>query len=225
MVRILIVDDENKICQFIKAYLEKENYIVDIANDGLTALKEIEKNMYDVIILDRMLPDLSGEEVCIEVRKKSRVPILMLSAKSEDEDKIDGFELGCDDYLSKPFNIKELILRIKVILKRNKESIKDRDLQFSNGLKINPDSHEVFIDGELVELTNTEFKLLYLMASKTKQVFTREILIESIMEGNQDKLDRVIDSHIKNLRCKLQTKKNKLNVIKTIYGVGYKFDI
>lgn len=224
MFNILIVDDEIKITQVIKAYLDKEGYNCIVANSGTDAMNHFYNNNFDLIILDRMLPDISGEEICEKIRKVSMVHIVMLTAKTEDEDKIDGFNIGCDDYVVKPFNVKELVLRVKAVFR--KINIEDKDLlKFSDELEINTSSHEVKIRGKKVILTNTEYKILLLLAQNPKQVFTREQLLEFAIDEHYEKLDRIIDAHIKNLRQKLELDTKNPMIIKTVYGVGYKFGI
>lgn len=224
MFNILIVDDEIKITQVIKAYLDKEGYNCIVANNGSDAMDYFYNNNFDLIILDRMLPDISGEEICEKIRKVSIVHIIMLTAKIEEEDKIDGFNIGCDDYVVKPFNVKELVLRVKAVFR--KFNIEDKDLlKFSDELEINISSHEVKIRGKKVILTNTEYKILLLLAQNPKRVFTREQLLEFTIEEYYEKLDRIIDAHIKNLRQKLEIDTKNPMIIKTIYGVGYKFGI
>lgn len=225
MTNILVVDDEKKICEFVKAYLDKEGYDIDIVYDGKTAIDYFDKNKYDIIVLDRMLPDISGEEVCRYIRKKSDTPIVMLTAKIEDEDRIEGFNLGCDDYLCKPFNVKELVLRVKAILKRSFKNSERSMLKFKDELEIDTESHDVKVRGEYIILTNTEYKLLLMMASNPNKVYTRIELLEAINEGYYERLDRAIDNHIKNLRQKIELDSRNGKIIQTVYGVGYKFGL
>lgn len=229
MIRILVVEDEVKIADVIKAYLNKENYDVTIAYDGKNAIDKFDDNDYNLILLDLMLPDISGEEVCKYIRKTSQVPIIMVTAKIEDEDKIEGFNLGCDDYICKPFNMKELVLRVNAVLKRTettqKENNANKFINFSDELKINIDTREVKVDGKSVDLTNTEYKVLTTLAKSPKKIFTREELLEYALDEHYDKIDRVIDAHIKNLRHKLEQDTKKPKIIQTVYGVGYRFGL
>lgn len=229
MSRILVVEDEVKIADVVKAYLNKENYDVTIAYDGKNAIEKFDNNNFNLILLDLMLPDISGEEVCKYIRKTSQVPIIMFTAKIEDEDKIEGFNLGCDDYICKPFNMKELVLRVKAVLKRTeiiqKENNANKFINFSNELKINIDTREVKVDGKSVDLTNTEYKVLTTLAKSPKKIFTREELLEYALDEHYDKIDRVIDAHIKNLRHKLEQDTKKPKIIQTVYGVGYRFGL
>lgn len=223
MFNILIVDDEIKITQVIKAYLDKEGYNCIVANNGEQALKYFYNNNFDLIILDRMIPDISGEDICKKIRETSMVHIIMLTAKIEDEDRIDGFNIGCDDYVCKPFNVKELVLRVKAVFRKMGEN-KDI-LKFSDELEINMLSHNVKVRGESVILTNTEYKILLLLAKNPSRVFSREQLLELTIDEHYEKVDRIIDAHIKNLRQKIELDTKKPTIIQTVYGVGYKFGL
>lgn len=224
MSKILIVDDEIKICETIKAYLEIDGYECDIALGGEEALQYFNSNKYDLIILDRMLPDISGEEVCKIIRKKSLVHIIMLTAKIDDEDKIEGFNYGCDDYICKPFNIRELVLRVKAVTRKLNKQI-DRIIKFDNGIEINEDLKSVKVRSKPIDLTNTEYKIFLKLAKNPNKIFTREDLLSYCFNENLDKIDRVIDSHIKNLRQKIEIDTKQPKIIKTVYGIGYKFAI
>lgn len=225
MIKILVVDDEQKICEFVKAYLDREGYKVTVAYNGKSAIENFEDVDYDLVILDRMLPDISGEEICKRIRKKSETPIIMLTAKIEDEDRIEGFTLGCDDYLCKPFNVRELVLRVKAILKRNNKLIDNNIIKFGNEIEINILSYEVRIRNKLVSLTNTEYKILLMLISNPQKVFTRVEILEQLEEGYYEKDNRAIDSHIKNLRQKIEENPKNCKIIQTVYGIGYKFGL
>lgn len=225
MVNILIVDDEKKICEFIKAFLDNEGYYTEVAYDGDSAIDKLNSKKYDLLILDRMLPGISGEEICKYIRDKSDVPIIMLTAKIEDEDKIDGFKLGCDDYICKPFNINELILRVKAILKRVSNFGDKEIISYGDELEINTSTHEVKVRGKEVILTNTEYKILLILTNNPKKIYSRDKLLESTIEGYYEKGDRAIDSHIKNLRQKIEIDSRNPKIIQTVYGVGYRFGL
>ncbi|RDY29230.1 DNA-binding response regulator [Romboutsia weinsteinii] len=225
MFNILIVDDEEKITDVIKAYLEKEGYNCKIANTGNEAINYFNESEFDLIVLDRMLPDISGEEICKIIRKKSMVHIIMLTAKIDDEDKIDGFNLGCDDYVCKPFNVKELVLRVKAVFRKLEVEDSKDILRFYDELEINTLSHEVKVRDKYVTLTNTEYKILLTLATNPKKLFTREELLEISVEDFYEKIDRIIDAHIKNLRQKIEIDTRKPEIIQTVYGVGYKFGL
>lgn len=224
MFNILIVDDEKKITQVVKAYLDKEGYNCIAANNGEQALKYLTNNNFDLIILDRMLPDINGESICKKIRETSMVHIIMLTAKTEDEDRIEGFNIGCDDYVCKPFNVKELVLRVKAVFR--KLDIEKKDvLKFSDELEINMLSHDVKVRGEKIVLTNTEYKILLLFAKNPNRIFSREQLLELAIDEHYEKVDRIIDAHIKNLRQKIELDTKKAKIIQTVYGVGYKFGL
>lgn len=225
MISILIVDDEKKICEFIKAFLDNEGYYTEAAYDGNSAIDKINSKKYDLVILDRMIPNISGEKVCEYIRKKSDVPIIMLTAKIEDEHKIDGFKLGCDDYICKPFNINELVLRVKAILKRSSNFSDKEIISYGDELEINTSTHEVKVRGKEVALTNTEYKILLTLIDNPKKIHSRDKLLESTIEGYYEKGDRAIDSHIKNLRQKLEVDSRNPKIIQTVYGVGYRFGL
>ena len=225
MVNILIVDDEKKICEFIKAFLDNEGYCTEVAYDGNSAMDKLESKKYDLVILDRMIPNISGEEICEYIRGKSDVPIIMLTAKVEDEDKIDGFKLGCDDYICKPFNINELVLRVKAILKRSSSSYNKEIISYGEELEVNTATHEVRVRGKEVILTNTEYKILFTLINNPKKIYSREKLLENTIEGYYEKGDRAIDSHIKNLRQKIEVDSRNPRIIQTVYGMGYRFGL
>ncbi|MEG0856273.1 MAG: response regulator transcription factor [Terrisporobacter sp.] len=222
MFNILLVDDEKKITEVVKAYLDKEAYNTMVAHDGKEAMNLFNNNEFDLIILDRMLPDISGEEISAKIRETSLAHIIMLTAKTEEEDIIDGFNFGCDDYICKPFNMKELILRIKAVFRKIPS---DDIMEIGGQIEINTLSHEVKVRKEDVYLTNTEYKILLLMVKNPKKIFTREELLELVSEDYYEKLDRIIDAHIKNLRQKIEEDTRKPKIIQTVYGVGYKLGL
>ncbi|KGG80419.1 transcriptional regulator [Caloranaerobacter azorensis H53214] len=220
---ILLVDDEEQIINVVRAYLEKEGYNVFTAYNGKEALDVFNKESIDFIVLDLMLPDLPGEEVCKKIRLKSEVPILMLTAKVSEGDRINGLDIGADDYMIKPFSPKELVARVRAILRRTcKDFVKADIIEFNNGdLIIDINKMEVKKRGELIKLTPKEFKLLIVLAKNLGKVFTREELVDKVLGYDYDGYDRTIDAHIKNLRHKIEDEENKYIV--TVYGVGYKF--
>ena len=224
-MRILMVDDEVKICEFVQACLDNEGYQTEVAHDGKTALSLFHQYTYDLILLDRMLPDVSGEEICKQIRQQSDIPIIMLTAKIEDEDRIEGFQLGCDDYICKPFNISELLLRVKAVLKRCGTSYDNEIIKYGEELEVNTSTHEVKVKEKDVILTNTEYKILLTLINNPKKIYSREKLLESAIEGYYEKGDRAIDSHIKNLRQKIEEDSRNPKIIQTVYGVGYRFGL
>lgn len=223
---ILVVDDEIKITEVVKAYLENAGYQAACAYNGAQALEAFERLSPILIILDLMLPDMTGEEICRMIRKKSRTPIIMLTAKVEDEDIVNGLRIGADDYLTKPFSPKQLMARVEAVLRRvSSEAVPlVNEFSFNDGeLIIDGLRHEIRKDGQPVPLTPNEFKILMTMAKYPSKVFTREELIEFALGDDYDGLDRVIDTHIKNIRQKLGDDGRLPRYILTVHGTGYKF--
>ncbi len=220
--KILIIEDEKNIADVIKAYLEKEGYGAYHAPSGKSAYGILENTDIDFIILDLMLPDLPGEEICREIRSKSQIPILMLTAKTEEADRIRGLNLGADDYLTKPFSPRELVARVKAILRRTyPEPVQKNILDFNGGdLVIDGEKRQARKGGKPLNLTATEFKILKILSHNEEKVFTREELIVGVLGYDYDGYDRTIDTHIKNLRQKIETNKKYIH---TVYGLGYKF--
>ncbi|HOQ16142.1 MAG TPA: response regulator transcription factor [Defluviitaleaceae bacterium] len=223
--KVLVVDDEKLIVKGIKFSLEQEDLEVDAAYDGEEALEMVKKEKYDLIILDVMLPKIDGLNVCRQIREFSNVPIIMLTAKGEDMDKIMGLEYGADDYITKPFNILELKARIKAILRRvtniQKESNNKR-IKIS-GLEMDISSRRVFIDGKEVNLTAKEFDMLELFASNPGKVYSREALLETIWGYDYPGDVRTVDVHVRRLREKIEKNPSQPDYIHTKWGVGYYF--
>lgn len=217
-MRLLIVDDEELIRSVIKEYAELENYEVDEASDGMEAIEKCEKNNYDLIVMDIMMPKIDGYQAVKTIKKDKNIPILMLSARGEEYDKLLGFDLGIDDYLQKPFSTKELMARIKAILKRVKN---DNEKIEYDGLVIDELAREVTIDGNPISLTLKEFELLKYLTDNKNIAISREKLLSSIWGYDFYGDDRTVDTHIKTLRSKLG--KYKDNIV-TLRGVGYKFE-
>ena len=222
---ILLVEDEKAIRDAVAAYLERENYRVTPAGDGQSALEEFEKHSFDLIILDLMLPKLSGERVCRAVRETSDVPIIMLTAKGEVEDRIIGLELGADDYLIKPFSPRELVARVRALFRRahSEAEPKVEVLDFKD-LVIDISGHKVTVEGREVDLTASEFKLLTTLARYPGRVYTRMELVEKVLGYDFEGYERTIDSHVKNLRAKLGDDPRNPRWLYTVHGVGYRFE-
>ncbi|MEW6739532.1 MAG: response regulator transcription factor [Nitrospirota bacterium] len=220
--KILIVEDEKKISDIVGSYLERDGFKVTIANTGQDALQQI-KNNFDLIILDLMLPDIDGETICSSIREFSDVPIIMLTAKSSEDDRIKGLGIGADDYVIKPFSPRELVARVKAHLRRTKKNEK-KLLSFNNSLLlIDTPSMEVKKGGKIIPLTSTEFKILLCLAEKPQIVFTRLQIVNAVQGYDFEGYDRVIDAHIKNIRHKIEDNPQRPVFIKTVYGTGYKF--
>ncbi|MBS6323548.1 MAG: response regulator transcription factor [Clostridium sp.] len=223
--KIMICDDQIMIHETLGMYLENEGYEHISAMDGEEALQKFETEKPDLIILDIMMPKLSGTDVCRKLREKSRVPIIMLTAKGEEIDRILGLELGADDYIVKPFSPREVVARIKAVLRRTSEQQSNDDGRVTlNGLVIDIKSYTVTLKGQPVICTPKEIEILYMLASNPGQVFTREQLLNKVWGYDFAGETRTVDTHIKRIRAKLDN--TGLNwSIKTIYGVGYKFEV
>ncbi|RCW55644.1 response regulator transcription factor [Halanaerobium sp. ST460_2HS_T2] len=221
MKKILIVEDEQKIRKVIKSYLQDEYNIFEAVN-GKEALSLFKTENFDLIILDLMLPEISGEEVCQTIRQVSEVPIIMLTAKSSEENKIEGFDYGADDYLTKPFSPRELLARTRAILRRSSNQNRASIISLNRGeFKIYPDEMTVKKEGQECDLTSTEFKILMTLINNAGQVLSREQLADQVMGLEFSGFDRTIDAHIKNIRKKMNLDKDQYIV--TVYGAGYKF--
>ncbi|MFO0752058.1 MAG: response regulator transcription factor [Thermodesulfovibrionales bacterium] len=220
--RILVIEDEKKISDIITSYLARDGFAVTVAGTGEEALHRI-KEGHDLIILDLMLPDIEGESICSCLREFSDVPLIMLTAKSSEDDRIKGLGLGADDYVVKPFSPRELVARVKAQLRRTERDEK-RALSFNNGLlKIDTLCMTVLKAGEPLSLTATEFRILLLLAEKPEMVFSRLQIVNTVQGYDFEGYDRVIDAHIKNIRHKIEDNPQKPVFLKTVYGVGYKF--
>lgn len=224
--KVLVVDDEIKILEVVKSFLESKNFSVFTAENGRDALSIFEREEIAFVILDLMLPDISGEEICTELRKSSRVPILMLTAKVGEEDLLRGLGLGADDYLTKPFRLKELYARMEAILRRALDDLLllYRRMSFREGdLVVDQENHVILKAGKEVSLTPNEYKILTALIKYPNKVFTRDILISAAFGDDFDGYDRSVDSHIKNLRQKIETNTKNPVYVLTVHGVGYKF--
>ena len=225
--KILVVDDEWNMRNLVKIYLSKEHFEVDEARGGHEAIQMTRQNSYDLLVLDIMLPDIDGWEVCSAIRQTMQLPILMLTARNDVQDRVRGLNLGADDYLVKPFAPEELVARVNALLRREKvkkEGSQVVPLTFED-LVIDSESREVKVKEVAVELTPKEFDILYMAASQPKRVFTRDILLDTIWEPEDFRDLRTIDTHVKNVREKLRKAGLAYNPIKTVWGVGYKFNI
>lgn len=223
---ILVVDDEKMIREAVSSYLEKQGYHVFMAETGQEALQIFEKQTISFVILDLMLPDLSGEEICIMIRKRSRVPIIMLTAKTMESDMLNGLDIGADDYIMKPFSLKNLYARMQAVLRRSSEDLKPLAEKFSwnsGDLVIDYDRKEVHKSGEAISVTPIEWKILSVFTKYPQKVFTRGDLLAVAFDADFDGYDRVIDTHIKNLRKKIEDDPKKPVYICTVHGMGYKF--
>ena len=221
---VLLIDDDVKLCQLLKTYLTGHGFTLDISNTVKDGLRQLRAQDYDVVLLDIMLPDGDGLEVCKKIRFDSSVPIIMLTARGADEDKIIGLELGADDYLAKPFNPRELVARMKAVLRRKGAAIDGslKAIEFGD-FYLNEQNQKVMVKGKEVELTSAEFRLLKVLASNPGKVFTRERLMDLVQGRDFDGVDRSIDVHISRLRTKIEPDPRNPRWIKTIWGTGYRF--
>jgi len=224
---ILIADDEAKMRELVKMYLVREGYMVSEAADGEQALSLLSNNTFELVILDIMMPKVDGLTVCKEIRKSLDIPVIMLTAKGEEIDRVLGFELGADDYVVKPFSPRELVARVKALLRRTsaKPSASTGAVLRFPGLEINNDSREVEVNGNRVNLTPKEFELLAFMAKNIGRVFTREQLLEYVWGYDFFGDLRTVDTHIKKLREKISRFSQAAGYITTVWGVGYKFEV
>lgn len=223
---VLIIEDEMMIRESVSAYLQKQGCITFQAENGKDALAIFEKETIHFVILDLMLPDMSGEDICMILRKQSRVPIIMLTAKSAEDDILNGLHIGADDYMTKPFSLKQLYARMNVILRRAGDDLMPLARKFSwnnHDLSIDFEHNEARRQGKILSLTPSEWKILSALVRHPKKVFTREELITLVFGPDFDGYDRVIDTHIKNLRKKVENDPKAPLYIRTVHGIGYKF--
>lgn len=224
--RILLVEDEKNIRDAVAAYLERAGYWVTPAADGQEAVDAFSLHQFDLVILDLMLPRLPGEKVCRIIRDTSGVPIIMLTAKGEVEDRIVGLELGADDYLIKPFSPRELVARVRALLRRaHIDSEPQREVLDFGGLTIDLNGHKVLVNDEEVDLTASEFKLLTTLSRYPGRVYSRMELVEKVLGYDFEGYERTIDSHVKNLRAKIGDDPRNPRWIYTVHGVGYRFEV
>ena len=224
--KILVVDDDKNICELLRLYLEKEGYSVAISNQGEEAIAKINAIKPDLILLDIMLPGLDGWQVCREIRKTSNVPIIMLTAKGETFDKVLGLELGADDYVVKPFDTKEVIARVKAVLRRignAAPAVETKEVNYDK-LSVNMTRYELKVDGKVIDTPPKELELLFHLASNPNRVYTRDQLLDEVWGFEYYGDSRTIDVHVKRLREKLEGVSDKWS-LKTVWGVGYKFEV
>lgn len=226
--QILMIDDDKNICRLVTIYLQNEGYEVTVAGDGLEGVKAFEAGNYDLVLLDIMLPSMDGWDVCRAIRKNSEVPIIMLTAKGEVFDKVLGLEMGADDYLVKPFDPKELVARVKAVVRRMSKGEEEEQAVELEGISVDLSNYTVVLDGQELEMPPKEIELLYFLVSHPNKVYTREQLLEQVWGFDYFGDSRTVDVHIKRIREKLapKTQKDEHNwQIKTVWGVGYKFEI
>jgi DNA-binding response OmpR family regulator len=223
--RVVVIDDELSVQEVVRGYLERDGYLVYVAGNGRDGLALAERTEPGLIVLDLMLPDVPGEEICREIRRRSDVPILMLTAKASEEDRVGGLARGADDYLTKPFSPRELVARVRAILRRAQgtEAPLVEALSFDRGrLQIDTVQHEVRLDGALVELTPNEYKLLVTLARYPGRVYSRFELVNHVQGYDYEGYERTIDAHVKNLRKKIELDPKRPRYVETVFGVGYR---
>ena len=231
-VKILVVDDEERIRRLLKMYLEREEYIIDEADNGDDALTKALENDYHLILLDLMMPGKDGIEVCRELRETKATPVIMLTAKGEEVNRVQGFEVGTDDYIVKPFSPREVVLRVKALLRRSSSAnyiqseTTTKDIIVFTHLSIDNDAHRVLADGNEVALTPKEYELLHFLAKSPDKVFDREQLLKEVWHYEFFGDLRTVDTHVKRLREKLnRISESAAKMIVTVWGVGYKFEV
>jgi DNA-binding response OmpR family regulator len=221
---ILVVDDDRKIVDLVSLYLKRDGYSVLTAYDGQEALDVARRKQPDLIVLDLLLPELEGADVCRLLRTESRVPIIMLTARSTDDDKLLGLDIGADDYLTKPFNPRELVARVRAVLRRTTpEELPPDDVQFGD-LSISFLRHEVLLSGQAVNLTPTEFRLLETLVREPGRAFARADLLDRVFGYNYEGVERTVDVHIMNLRRKIEPEPARPRYVATVPGLGYRFE-
>lgn len=224
-LKVLIVEDDERIRDLLRMYLENENFVVDELAGGLEALEQLEKKDYDLVILDIMIPELDGWKVCKRIRETSDIPVIMITARGEEAERILGLELGADDYLVKPFSPKELLARTKAVFRRIDAAKRNRNQGVQLGvLRFDQQARQVTVLNRPLSLTPKEYDLLSFMAAHPDQVFTREELLKSVW-GHQYYDERTVDTHVKQLREKISKAHQVPDYIKTVWGVGYKFEV
>lgn len=223
--KILLVDDEPKVCELIRAYLEKDGYDVIIAMDGKNALEQAQRQKPDLIILDLNLPEVDGVEVCRTIRRDSDVPIIMLTARGDEVDRVVGLEIGADDYVTKPFSPREMVARVNAVLRRSREGITSKQEIIAGELIMDMEKHEATFKGQPLNLTSSEFKLLSVLAGNQGRVYTRLQLMDSAYGESFEGYERTMDTHIKNIRQKISRAAPEVsNPLVTVRGVGYKLE-
>jgi DNA-binding response OmpR family regulator len=224
--KVLVVDDDQKIVDLVRLYLERDGYRVFVAYDGLKALELARQKRPDLIVLDLLLPEVDGLDVCRILQADGKVPVIMLTAKTTEADKLIGLELGADDYVTKPFSPRELVARVRAVLRRvGKDALQGpSELRFGD-LVIDRRSHEVRLQNDVVNLTPTEFKLLEVMAEDPGRAFSRLELLDRVFGYDFEGFERTVDVHVKNLRKKVEPDPKDPHYVKTVYGVGYRFDL
>ena len=223
--RILVVEDDPRTADTIRLYLEHAGFEVETAADGKRGLALAGTGRHRLVILDRMLPGMDGDRLLKAIRRRSRVPVIMVTARSTEDDRVEGLELGADDYVAKPFSPRELVARVRTVLRRTGTGPEDEPLLRFRDLVLDPVRFEVRVRGEAVSLTPTEFELLRILASRPGRVFSRDELLERIRSDDFDGVDRTVDAHVMNLRKKIERDRARPEYVRTVFGRGYAFGV
>ena len=223
MKHVLIVEDEKKLADILIAYLNKEQFRVTHYESGSGVIDWIKNNQPNIILLDLMLPDVNGKDLCKEIRQFSTVPIIMVTAMIDEIDRLIGLELGADDYVCKPFSPKEVVARVKAVLRRSEGDFNQGEIY--DAFEVNDETYSIKLHGDRLDLTPVEFRLLKMFIQSPGRVFNRDQILDNIFEDGRIVLDRTVDTHVKNLRHKLKTASPEHDYVRSVYGIGYSFEI
>ena len=223
MKHVLIVEDEKKLADIMIAYLNKEQFRVTHYESGSGVIDWIKNNQPNIILLDLMLPDVNGKDLCKEIRQFSTVPIIMVTAMIDEIDRLIGLELGADDYVCKPFSPKEVVARVKAVLRRSEGDFNQGEIY--DAFEVNDETYSIKLHGDRLDLTPVEFRLLKMFIQSPGRVFNRDQILDNIFEDGRIVLDRTVDTHVKNLRHKLKTASPEHDYVRSVYGIGYSFEI
>ena len=223
MKHVLIVEDEKKLADILIAYLNKEQFRVTHYESGSGVSDWVKNNQPNIILLDLMLPDVNGKDLCKEIRQFSTVPIIMVTAMIDEIDRLIGLELGADDYVCKPFSPKEVVARVKAVLRRSEEGFNQGEIY--DEFEVNDETYSIKLHGDRLDLTPVEFRLLKMFIQSPGRVFNRDQILDNIFEDGRIVLDRTVDTHVKNLRHKLKTASPEHDYVRSLYGIGYSFEI
>lgn len=224
-MRILVVEDEPKLAEILRTYLEAGGFEVDCVADGLKVMASVERATPDLVLLDLMLPGRDGLDVCRDIRAYAPIPIIMVTARTEEIDRLLGLELGADDYICKPYSPREVVARVKAVLRRSQAHPEPAGACEAVGLEIEPSAYQARLDGAVLDLTPVEFRLLALLASQPGRIFSRDQVLDGLYDDHRVVTDRAVDSHVKNLRRKLAQVRPGHDLIRSVYGVGYRLDL
>lgn len=224
-MRILVVEDEPKLAEVLRTYLHAAGYEVECVFDGLGVMPSVRQAAPDLVLLDLMLPGRDGLDVCRDIRAFAPIPVIMVTARTEEIDRLIGLELGADDYICKPYSPREVVARVKAVLRRSQLQPEPLDACQAEGLDVEPSTYRARLDGTVLDLTPVEFRLLALLASQPGRIFSRDQVLDGLYDDHRIVTDRAVDSHVKNLRRKLAQVRPGRDLIRSVYGVGYRLDL